>query len=186
MPSRLGNLAAAQNLIQRAEQHLHSAEIALGWNCQQSAQRELLACDKTTFQPNPIFSDTPLVTAAVIFGILSASVSVSQGLLGSNLMEHIPFQKLAAFNIWMRPLVGAVAALAALAPLSADVFREKPNPAVVLAVAFTAGYERFIIGAIDRLARMTGKMSVARPSRGAVKWVTRKPKGKPHGHLEEP
>lgn len=107
-----------------------------------------------------VLDDEPaLVTAVIIFGILGASVSVSQGLLWSDIAAKIPAQQLGAFVVWMRPAIGAAAALAALVLLRAGIFKN-PDPTVVLAIAFSAGFsERFIVGAVDRLARSEEKKS---------------------------
>ena len=103
-----------------------------------------------------ILDKPALVTAVVIFGILGACVSVSQGLLWSDVSAKIPAQQLGAFTVWMRPAIGAAAALAALVLLRAGIIHAE-KPAVVLAVAFTAGYsERFIVGAVDRLGKSGG------------------------------
>jgi hypothetical protein len=106
-----------------------------------------------------ILDKPALVTAVVIFGILGACVSVSQGLLWSDVSAKIPAQQLGAFTVWMRPAIGAAAALAALVLLRAGIigFIHAEKPAVVLAIAFTAGYsERFIVGAVDRFGKSGG------------------------------
>jgi len=100
-----------------------------------------------------------LVTAVIIFGILGACVSVGQGFLWSDVAAKIPTQQLGASAVWVRPAIGAAAALAALALLRAGNIKEA-TPAFVLAIAFTAGYsERYIVGAVDHLAKSEEKKS---------------------------
>jgi hypothetical protein len=96
-----------------------------------------------------------LVTAVIIFGILGAAVSVAQGFLRSDVTTKIPAAKAAAIVIWVRPAIGAVAALAATVLLHANIASGgTPNRTLVLAIAFSAGFsERFIVGAVDRLAQ---------------------------------
>lgn len=50
----------------------------------------------------------------VAFGMLGASVSVAQSLLKADIADKIPIQKMNSFVIWMRPGIGAAAAIVAL------------------------------------------------------------------------
>src|SRR5262249_12508032 len=94
--------------------------------------------------------DPALATAVIIFGILGAGVSVAQGLLSSDITTKIPAAKAASIVIWVRPAIGAVAALAATVLLHNNLLRnDELNSTLVLAIAFTAGFsERFIVGAL--------------------------------------
>ena len=99
--------------------------------------------------------DPALVTAVIVFGILGAGVSVAQGFLWSDVTTKIPTAKAAAIVISVRPAIGAVAALAAMVLLHANIVSSgSPNRTLFLAIAITAGFsERFIVGAVDRLAQ---------------------------------
>jgi len=95
----------------------------------------------------PFLSKDPNWTAAVmLFGVLGAAVSVGQSLLSPDISAKIPAQQIGAFVIWMRPGIGAVAALVALVVLHANESLhlignvENTHPAVVLAIAFAAGF----------------------------------------------
>jgi hypothetical protein len=107
----------------------------------------------------------PLGFATVILaGILGAGVSVVQSLLGTDVSAKIPAQQIGSFLVWMRPVIGAAAALVAIALLGAgkefkflheDLFK---NPAAILVIAFVAGFsERFITGAIERISEQSSK-----------------------------
>jgi ADP-ribose pyrophosphatase YjhB (NUDIX family) len=114
--------------------------------------------------PEP-FPTTKLVVAAILFGVLGAAVSVSIDLLTTDVSTKVPSQQLGAFAVWMRPVIGATAALMALVLLYVNqnfqVFGlglDTKNAGVVIAIAFAAGFsERFIVGAIERLPLMGNK-----------------------------
>lgn len=107
--------------------------------------------------PGP-FLNHQNVIAAVLSGALGAALSVSRGLLSADVSAKIPAQQVGAFVVWMRPMVGATAALIALVLLYAnDAFKifawNTSHPGVIIAVSFAAGFsERFIVGAIERIA----------------------------------
>lgn len=112
--------------------------------------------------PEP-FADPKLVAAVLLFGALGAGVSVSQGLLAPEISAKIPAQQIGAFVVWMRPAIGATAALMALVILNAnDAFKffawKTTHPGVIIAIAFVAGYsERFIVGAVERISNAVDK-----------------------------
>lgn len=109
------------------------------------------------------FNDKRQVAVVVLLGVLGACLSVSQGLLTADTTAKIPAQEIGAFVVWMRPAVGAVAALIALILLYANhrlkVFGPITfHPAVVMVFAFVAGYsERFIVGAIEQIGQTQPK-----------------------------
>jgi hypothetical protein len=105
----------------------------------------------------PDFLDeSSLVAAVLIFGVLGASVSVAQSLVDDRIDSRIPMQQVGSFLIWMRPGIGAAAALLMLAVIKANVhlqiLREGAiSDPVIVALAFAAGLsERFIVGAVDK------------------------------------
>jgi 8-oxo-dGTP pyrophosphatase MutT (NUDIX family) len=116
-----------------------------------------------TFLPQEL--QGPLGFATVILaGILGAGVSVAQSLLSTDVSAKIPAQQIGSFLVWMRPAIGAAAALVAIALLGAgkefkfldeNLFK---NPAAILVIAFVAGFsERFITGAIERISEQSSK-----------------------------
>jgi uncharacterized membrane protein len=113
------------------------------------------------------FDDPQQVAAVILFGALGAGLSVGQGLLAADVSARIPAQLIGSFVVWMRPGIGAVAALTALALLHANKTLQvlgsyTSEPGVVLAVAFAAGFsERFIVGAIERISQASSKASSA-------------------------
>lgn len=109
------------------------------------------------FLPPPL-NGTKLVAAVVLFGVLGACLSVAQGLLAAKVSDKIPAQQIGSFVVWMRPAIGAAAALIALVLLHANetfkIFNWKvEQTGLIIAIAFVAGYsERFIVGAIERIS----------------------------------
>jgi len=105
--------------------------------------------------PKP-FDELKVVAAVILFGVFGATLSVAQGLLAADLKSKIPAQQIGAFIVWMRPGVGAAAALIALALAHANkslgLFPHLvPEFDVIAVIAFAAGYsERFIVGAIEK------------------------------------
>jgi hypothetical protein len=106
--------------------------------------------------PEPL-ADTSMLIAVVLFGALGASVSVAQGLLTLDLSSKIPAQQLGSFVVWMRPTIGAAAALLAFVLLHANTTLkifvwDTTNTVLILVLAFVAGFsERFIVGAIEKI-----------------------------------
>jgi hypothetical protein len=101
--------------------------------------------------------DWHLVALVVLLGTLGACLSVAQSLLSTGLSEKIPEQYLGAFVIWMRPAIGAVAALAAFALLEANgelqLVKLTATVPVIAIFAIVAGYsERFIVGALGKVS----------------------------------
>jgi hypothetical protein len=103
------------------------------------------------------FDNFGLMVGVVLFGVLGAALSVARGLLSTNLSAKIPAQQIGSFVIWMRPAIGAAAALISFVLLNAKVFRvldwDAKSPTIIFMVAIVAGFsERFIVGAIERIA----------------------------------
>ena len=106
--------------------------------------------------PDP-FDKFGLMAGVVLFGVLGAALSVARGLLGADLSAKIPAQQIGSFVIWMRPAIGAAAALISFVLLNAKVFSmfdwDPKSPTIIFTVAIVAGFsERFIVGAIERIA----------------------------------
>lgn len=138
--------------IELRRKHLQQLCAALGIG--------ILLCVWLSFReklPKP-FGELGYVIPALLFGALGAALSVSRSLLLRDVSAKIPMQRLGAFAIWVRPMIGAVSALAALAFLYANeqlkIFAWKAtDPAVIVVICFVAGFcERFIVGAIDKLS----------------------------------
>jgi hypothetical protein len=88
---------------------------------------------------------------------LGAVLSVARGLLVADISAKIPAQQIGSFVIWMRPAIGAAAALISFVLLNAKVFTvmdwDPASPTIIFTVAVVAGFsERFIVGAIERIA----------------------------------
>jgi len=103
------------------------------------------------------FNNIGTMTGVVLFGVLGASLSVARGLLVADISARIPAQQIGAFVIWMRPAIGAAAALISFVLLNAKVFKlfdwDPQQPTIIFTVAIVAGYsERFIVGAIEKIA----------------------------------
>jgi hypothetical protein len=111
----------------------------------------------------PPFSDPKAVSAAILFGVLGAALSVGLGLLSADVSAKVPSQQIGAFIIWMRPGIGAVAALVGLALIYANsnlkIFAfTSTDFSVIAVVAFAAGFsERFILGAIEKISQGKSK-----------------------------
>lgn len=108
------------------------------------------------------YNNTRQLGFVILFGVLGACISVGQGLLSSEVSVKIPAQQIGAFVVWMRPAIGAAAALAALAVLDANKavnilnLQDQQWSNVVGLLALAAGYsERFIVGAIEKLSSTT-------------------------------
>ena len=103
------------------------------------------------------FDNTGVMVGVALFGVLGAALSVARGLLSTDLSAKIPAQQIGSFVIWMRPAIGAAAALISFVLLNAKVFSvmdwDPKNPNIIFTVAIIAGFsERFIVGAIERIA----------------------------------
>ena len=103
------------------------------------------------------------VVAVILFGALGAALSVAQSLITLDISAKIPAQQIGAFVVWMRPAIGAAAALVVLALLRANEHLHvlggfALNPAIIGVFALLAGYsERFIVGALGTLEQASGK-----------------------------
>jgi hypothetical protein len=109
----------------------------------------------------PPFIDIKVIFAVLLFGAMGAMLSVARGLMKTDLSARIPLQKIGSFMIWMRPLIGAAAALISFVLLNAKLVRlsglEPEDLTAVLAIATLSGFsERFIVGALERIADGTG------------------------------
>lgn len=110
------------------------------------------------YLPAP-FADFHLVSGVVLLGAFGAGFSVAQNLMTEKISAKIPDQQIGAFVVWMRPVVGAAAALVSLAlfqmtkSLNITGF-DIMSPPIALSVAFVAGFsERFIMGPIGAIER---------------------------------
>jgi hypothetical protein len=110
------------------------------------------------------FSDIYLFLNVMLGGVIGACLSVAQSLMQSDLDKRIPSQMVGAFVVWMRPIVGAAAAIAAFALIEANAALKLftlgvlDDPSVLFAIALLAGYsERFIMGALDHLSDTLGE-----------------------------
>lgn len=105
-----------------------------------------------------LYNDIHKLGLVILFGVLGACLSVSQGLLRAEVSAKIPAQQIGAVVTWMRPAIGAAAALVALALLDANqtvkLFSfDTSSFGIVGLFAFAAGYsERFIVGAIENIS----------------------------------
>ena len=94
------------------------------------------------------------LSSVLLFGVLGASVSVAQSLLSADISAKIPEQQIGAFVVWMRPAIGATAALAAVALIFGGFINIRADNFNVLAVAFAAGFsERFLLGAVKSVTQ---------------------------------
>jgi hypothetical protein len=97
------------------------------------------------------------IVAIELTGIFGASFSVASSLTKSSVDEKIPQQMLGSVVTWMRPMMGAAAALVAYPLFKAGVLpaiiSADPNSTLAaFVVAFVAGFsERFIIGAVGAI-----------------------------------
>lgn len=104
------------------------------------------------YLPVPICDWKSLLSVA-LFGVLGATFSVALTLTRRSIDAKIPEQVLGSFVTWMRPAIGAAAAMAAYVFLQAGFLNVgstlKSAPAI-LAIAFIAGFsERLVVKAID-------------------------------------
>lgn len=113
----------------------------------------LLACWEVL--PDPLSRPGTLI-ALEGFGALGAAFSVAISLTSRPLTDKIPEQLLGSFITWMRPVIGAVAALAAYVLLHAGWLPElltdmEQSFAAMLALAFLAGFsERLVVGVMEQ------------------------------------
>jgi len=109
-------------------------------------------------------NDTKRIAMVILFGALGGAISVALGLIKPKISAKIPDQQIGAFLVWMRPTVGAAAALVAFVILQTNgaekllsLFHLDLKDPSILLVAFVAGFsERFIVGAIGRFAENSG------------------------------
>lgn len=93
-----------------------------------------------------------MLAAVEFFGVLGAALSVASSLTRSSVDATIPQQVLGSVVTWMRPAIGAGAALASYLFLTAGLISVlKPaSTLTALVIAFVAGFsERFIAGAVE-------------------------------------
>ena len=132
----------------------------------------------------PPFNNFGLMAGVVLFGVLGAALSVARGLLGADISAKIPAQQIGSFVIWMRPAIGAAAALISFVLVNAKVFAvmdwDPKSPTIIFTVAVIAGFsERFIVGAIERIAE-SGEKSGADKRKDKEKGAKeKKPKEEP-------
>lgn len=95
--------------------------------------------------------DWKTVVAIELFGILGASLSVALTLTRRSIDSKIPDQVIGSFVTWMRPAIGAIAAVAAYIFLQTGIVDNIVGPVLkgsnegMLAVAFVAGFSERII-----------------------------------------
>jgi hypothetical protein len=106
--------------------------------------------------------------AVLLLGMLGASLSVAQTIVATDMNTKVTVQRVGAFMVWMRPIIGATAAVIAYALLLANaqlkVFFEGKiggdDFAVIAVIAIVAGFsERFIVGALNNIADTQAKKS---------------------------
>lgn len=117
----------------------------------------LLVC--TYFKFLPLFTDMSQLLGVILMGTLGATLSVAQALLSADLTARITSQKVAAFLVWTRPVVGAVSAVILYTLLLANTYLKifsdglATRPEGIMVLALVAGFsERFIIGALGKIA----------------------------------
>jgi len=97
--------------------------------------------------------DWKTIVVVELTGIFGAALSVASSLTRSSVDTSIPQQVLASVVTWMRPAIGAGAALAAYLLFKAGALpfiKESEFSAFV--ITFIAGFsERFIIGAVEKI-----------------------------------
>jgi hypothetical protein len=111
------------------------------------------------------FNGFSRLLTVLLLGTLGASLSVAQTIVTTDINTKITVQRVGAFMVWMRPIIGATAAVIAYALLSANtdlkIFFEgkyADNLAVVAVIAIVAGFsERFIVGALNTIADSQAK-----------------------------
>lgn len=106
--------------------------------------------------PHP-FDNVDLMAGVMLFGVMGAALSVARGLLAADVSAKIPAQQLGSFVVWMRPAIGATAALISFVFLNAKAIRlfdwDPTSPTIAYTVAIVSGFsERFIVGAIEAIA----------------------------------
>jgi hypothetical protein len=107
--------------------------------------------------PKPL-NDWKMLLLVEIFGALGATFSVALTLTNRSVEAKIPDQILGSFVTWMRPAIGATAAVAAYvfsqAGLLAGIFKgDFQKIPLILSIAFIAGFsERLVINAIGKVS----------------------------------
>jgi len=104
------------------------------------------------------------LVAVILLGTLGAVLSIAQTIMASDLTSKITAQRVVSFMVWMRPAIGATAAVVAYVLLLANqklqvLFNGQfgEDFTVIAVVAILAGFsERFITGALDRVAASQG------------------------------
>jgi hypothetical protein len=99
-----------------------------------------------------------MIVAVELIGMFGAVLSVASSLTRSTVDVSIPQQTLGAVLTWMRPLMGAAAAVAAYLFFQAGTLpltiKADSRPLAGFVIAFLAGFsERFIIGAVGEILR---------------------------------
>ena len=113
------------------------------------------------------FSGPDRLLTVLLFGMLGASLSVAQTIVATDMNTKVTVQRVGAFMVWMRPIIGATAAVVAYTLLLANtqlkVFFDGKfgdDFSVIAVIAIIAGFsERFIVGALNSIADTQGKKS---------------------------
>jgi hypothetical protein len=99
------------------------------------------------------------VLMAALFGAMGSVVSVAKDLVADTVSARIPAQQIGAFVVWMRPGLGAAAALVVVAGWKANVDAQvlqgvAKQPSIAVGLAFLAGFsEHLLVGSLDRISR---------------------------------
>lgn len=114
--------------------------------------------------PAPL-RDWRLVLVSELFGTLGATFSVALTLTNSSLDTKIPDQIIGSFITWMRPVIGATAAVAAYILSQAGLLEniislDIESTPFILTIAFVSGFsERLVVNAVGKISGDENKPS---------------------------
>jgi hypothetical protein len=95
---------------------------------------------------SPLIPDRPTVFATMILGALGAALSGVLAPLSSDRRERIPDASAQSYLVWVRPFVGAAAAIVVVAVLRAGVGGVTVNPDALPVAALAAGFSERLVG----------------------------------------
>jgi hypothetical protein len=120
-----------------------------------------------------LFDKPDRLVIVILFGVLGAAMSVAQAMISSDVYLKITAQQVGAFTVWMRPTIGAAAAVAAYTLLLANdhfhILSEglAKDFSAIAVIALVAGFsERFIVGALGRVAESQDPDTKGSPAPG--------------------
>lgn len=122
-----------------------------------AAMLSLLVFAAKGYLPDEMGSWKMLASVALL-GILGATFSIANTLTKRSINAKIPDQKIGGFVTWMRPAIGAAAAMAAYMLMKAGVMGniitlDLTSDLAILAIAFIAGFsERLVINTIGKVS----------------------------------